>query len=205
MKRGCYWLRVPFGDKLPCPFLYQQKLKQILPGIMGILFVAKLSGLIHCRQEKHKATNRPISLTAAFDRPSSSSSWSTCDTLMLPEFGRPSPSFMRTMQTLLEDPTTDSCPDPGIVPSYQGVDDVDTLVLVCTHGKLVDEFRMMVLEEKKLLTSKGGKVEAWGISPLEVLEEVIMLMACHVARIVKELWRGAVTPSICIIVEAEII
>lgn len=148
-------------------------------------------GLIHRLQEEHKtwllqgnkSSNPAILLTTACERPSSSpSSWPTCDILMLPEFRRfpavdpatltSSSPFIKTMQALWKDPTTQDLPDPGI-PSHE-MDDVDTLVLVCTHTMrdkrcgvlgplIVDEFRK-VLEEKNLLTSKGGKVEVWGVS-----------------------------------------
>ena len=144
-------------------------------------------GLLHSIQEEHKtwllqgnrATNPAMLLTTACERPSPSSSWPACDIIMLPEFRRfpavdpttlASSPFMKTMKALWKDPTTQSLPDPGI--PYQDMDDVDTLVLVCTHTMrdkrcgilgplIVDEFRK-VLDEKNLL--KGGKIQVWGVS-----------------------------------------
>ncbi|CDS07086.1 hypothetical protein LRAMOSA09609 [Lichtheimia ramosa] len=199
-------------------------------------------GLIHQLQEEHKswllqgnrATNPAMLLTTACERPSASSR-PACDILMLPEFRRfpavdpstlSSSPFMKTMQALWNNPTTSPLPDPGI--PYEDMDDIDTLVLVCTHTMrdkrcgilgplIVDEFRK-VLDEKNLLTSKGGKVEVWGVSHFgghAFAGNVIIhqkglgghaygnVRACHVpsivdrhiihGKVIKELWRGAVT------------
>ena len=132
-------------------------------------------------QKERQSSSEGELLTTVIDRPSPNTEWPTSDILLFPEFRRyPAVHPDRLLDSeitplldvLWKDPMCNKLPH---IHNEEKLDDIDTVVLVCTHTMrdkrcgvlgplLVDEFRKVLSEQGLLKGQEKGRVEVWGVS-----------------------------------------
>ncbi|KAI9252901.1 Sucrase/ferredoxin-like-domain-containing protein [Phascolomyces articulosus] len=191
---------------------------------------------IRSQKERPSASSEGELLTTVIDRPSPNTEWPTSDILVFPEFRRYPAVHPGSILDSKITPLFDAlwrnpmCTQLPRIDNEENLDDIDTVVLVCTHTMrdkrcgvlgplLVEEFRKVLSEQGLLKGQEKGRVEVWGVSHFGghkfagnlIIHQKCLgghmygnVRQCHVPsivdrhiinhKVIKELWRGALTP-----------